>query len=498
MICVSIGRGRHRHMIHEHRHLVEQGAELVELRVDYINGQVNLRRLLHERPSPVIFTCRRAEDGGKWNRSDEERAILMRQAIAEGVEFVDLEEDLASQIPRFGNTKRIISHHDFIRTPDNLESIHQRLCQFDPDIVKIATMAHSPQDNFRILRLVQQTAVSTVGICMGEIGMPSRILAGRFGAPFTFSTFHHERALAPGQLSYHEMKDIYHYDDINADTEIFGVIADPVGHSLSPVLHNTAFQQSGMNRVYVPFRIPCDDLDQFMDNARQLGVRGLSVTIPHKETIIRKLDKVDGAVRGIGAVNTVIFTENGTIGYNTDYRAAMNCVDIAMDIEEANQPLSGSTALMIGAGGVAKAIVYGLKRRGADVVITNRTLQRAEKLAQQFSCQTVRWERRHAVKADLIINGTSIGMHPNVDETPYDKHYLRQGIVVFDTVYNPEQTLLIKEALQHNCKVITGVEMFVRQAARQFYLFTGQESSGELLRDTLKRVTGAVKIQEEQ
>ena len=157
MICVSIGRGRHRHVIAEYRHLVDQGAKLVELRLDYISGEVNLKRLVADRPCPVVITCRRVADGGKFTGTEDQRMLLLRTAIAEGVEYVDLEEDIASSIPRFGRTKRIISLHDFRKTPDDLDEIHGRLCGLDPDIIKICTMANHPHDNLRILELSRRS-----------------------------------------------------------------------------------------------------------------------------------------------------------------------------------------------------------------------------------------------------------------------------------------------------------------------------------------------------
>ena len=207
MICVSIARGRHRQVMAEHRHLVEEGAELVEIRLDYIRRQIDLKRLLRDRACPVIATCRRAEDQGRWEGNEESRQMLLRAAIVEGVEYVDLEADIAGGIPRYGKTKRIVSFHNFRETPDDLEAIHARLASLDADIVKIATMAHEPHDNVRMLQLVRHSKIPTVGICMGEIGTPSRILAGKFGAPFTYATFHHERTLAPGQLSFRQMQD---------------------------------------------------------------------------------------------------------------------------------------------------------------------------------------------------------------------------------------------------------------------------------------------------
>ena len=286
MICVSIGRGRHRSMIAEARHVAEQGAQLVELRLDYIRRAVNIKRLLANRRCPIIATCRREEDGGKWNSSNEDRMTLLRQAIAEGVDYVDLEEDIAGQIPRYGTTKRIISYHNFVETPEDVQSIHKSLCQKDPDIVKIATLAHHPHDNLRLLQLSENSKVPTVAFCMGEQGTPSRLLSGRVGAPFTYATFHEERALAPGQLSYRQMTEMYRYEDINKSTAVFGVVADPVGHSLSPVIHNAAFIDSELDMVYMPFRVPLDELGSFLGDCPDLGIKGLSVTIPHKEEVM--------------------------------------------------------------------------------------------------------------------------------------------------------------------------------------------------------------------
>jgi len=477
-------------MLAEHQHLAEQGAELVELRVDYIARQVQLKRLLADRPCPTIITCRRKSDHGKWEGDENSRLMLLRSAIVEGVEYVDLEDDIAGKIPRYGPTKRIISLHNFRETPDDLDEVYRRLCDLDPDIVKIATMAHSPSDNLRMLKLVQNASIPTVGICMGEIGMPSRILAKRFGAPFTYATFHQERTMAPGQFSYSQMVDIYRYNEINAQTEVYGVIADPVGHSMSPVIHNAAFAHLKMNKVYVPFRVPREDLDAFLFDCADLGVKGLSVTIPHKEEVISHCPVVDDSVHGIGAANTLLFGEQGLQAINSDYNAAMGSLFQALELTATDNILKGKKALVLGAGGVAKALVYGLTRYGADVAIASRTLMRSEDMAKRFKAKAIPWEDRFKQTYDLLINGTPIGMHPEVDNTPYERSHLKAGMVVFDTVYNPERTLLVKEAREIGCRVITGVDMFVRQAAIQFRHFTGEKPPIDLMRDTLRRTIG--------
>jgi 3-dehydroquinate dehydratase/shikimate dehydrogenase len=483
-------------MMAEHQHLAEQGAKMVELRLDYVTGKVNIRRLLAERPQncQVIITCRRKEDGGKWQGTEEARQLLLREAIAEGVDWIDLEEDVASQIRRFGKTKRIISYHNFRKTPEDLRELHERLARHDPDIVKISTMANVPHDNVRMLEMMQESEVPTIGMCMGDIGTPSRILAAKFGAPFTYATFHHERTLAPGQLSFKQMTEIYHYERIGPATNVYGVIADPIGHSLSPHVHNAAFEAKGVDAVYVPFRVPADALGQFMTDAPRMGVKGLSVTIPHKEAIARHLTKVDPAVKSIAAVNTVVFDGAEVIGYNTDYNAAMDCLEMTLgEIGAQPSPLANKRVLVLGAGGVARPIVFGLRKRGATTTIASRTLARAERLAGAFEAKAVDWELRHRSPVDIIINCTPIGMHPNVDETPIHKTFLKPAMLVFDTVYNPESTLLVKDARSRNCLVITGVEMFVRQAMLQFFLFTRKEAPAELMRDVLKRAIGPLK-----
>ncbi len=494
MICVSIARGRHRHVMAEHRHLVEQGAQLVEIRLDYIRRQINLKRLFRERGCPVIVTCRRLEDQGKWEGSEESRLMLLRAAIAEGVEYVDLEADVADKIPLYGKTKRIISLHNFRETPENLEEIHARLARLDADVVKISTMANEPHDNVRMLRLIRNSTVPTVGICMGEIGIPSRILAGKFGAPFTYATFHHERALAPGQLSFGQMKDIYHYDDIRADTRVYGYMADPIGQSIVPLLHNAAFRALGINSVCVPFRVPREYLSSFLHDSQEWDLHGLSVGPPHRDAMLKNLHKLDKAADQIGAVNTVAFHDDrSTFGYNTDHRAAMAGLLRAAGVKSEN-PLSSRRGLVLGAGSVAKAVVYGLRQLGVDVVIASRTFERARELAEATDSRAVEWESRYSVKTDMLLNCTPVGMHPNVDETPYATAQLRRAWLVLDAVYNPEQTLLVKEARLKGCHVVTGVDMLVRQIALQFKVFTNQEPPMEVMRLALKRAIGAAKF----
>jgi len=497
MICVSIGRGRHRHMIAEHKHLADNGVQLVELRVDFIQGPVQMKRLLKDRPCPVIVTCRRDSEGGRWEQSEEARLLLLRTAIVEGADYVDLEDDIAAKVPRYGKTKRIVSHHDFGKTPSDLTLLHKRLAAMDADIVKIATMANHPTDNLRMLELVHASKVPTVGICMGEIGTPTRILAGRAGAPFTFATFQDDRVMAPGQIGWRQMRDVYRYDAITAATRVYGVVADPVAHSLSPVVHNAALAAAGIDAVYVPFRVPAEQFDEFLSNAPRWPLAGLSVTIPHKETVLRHCRRQDDLVKAIGAANTLAFGPDGISAFNTDATAAVESLEAAIAEQELLADGSGmpvKTALVLGAGGAARAVAFGLKRKGIDVTVTSRTAERADKIAAAVGCKAVAWNSRYRLPYDCLVNATPVGMHPNVDETPYEKDHLRPYMIVFDTVYNPENTLLMKEARATGCRTITGVEMFVRQAAIQFRIWHGVDPAPQVMREALKRATASAKI----
>ncbi len=493
MICVTIGRTRHKHMQAEYLHLADIGAGMVEMRLDFIGRTVDLKRLLEDRRCPIVMTCRRKQDGGQWEKTEEERQMLLRSAIVAGVDYVDIEEDIAAKIPRYGRTKRVISLHDFDGTPEDLDQIHARLAKLDADVVKIATMANSFADTIRMLRLVQSSPLPTIGISMGDFGTVTRILGPRFGAPWSYATISTERRIAPGQLSFKQMRDIYRVDKLNAETKLYGVVADPVAHSLSPNVHNAMFEAEGVNCCYVPFRIPSDELPMFVTWCRQFGIGGLSVTIPHKEQMVGLVDQAEAAVSEIGALNTVVFANETATGFNTDYRAAMDCLIDKLAVPgNSSEPFRDMVALVLGAGGAARAIAFGLRQRGATVNITSRTTERAEELARSVGGGVVPWNDRYGARPAIIVNTTPVGMHPNIDETPFDRQHLRREMVVFDTVYNPETTLLIKGAREVGCKTITGVDMFVRQAAYQYKLFTGRDANREVMQKAVQKAISAV------
>lgn len=503
VICAVIGRTRHKMMQIEIQEAAKRGAKMIELRLDFLKKAPDFKRILAARPCPLVATFRRPADGGRWAGTEEERQMLIRQAIVAGFDWVDLETDVADSIRRFGKVKRIVSYHDLDEVPDELEALYERMCAQDPDVVKIAVSPSTTADNIRVLKLLKDAQVPTVAICMGDLGTCTRILGAKFGSPFTYGAFNKERNFAPGILSLQELQRVYHYESIDANTQVFGVIGDPVGHSLSPLIHNRAFQTLGINAVYVPFRVPRGELESFVQHFEVIPVHGYSVTIPHKEQAAKLATDRGPAVDAIGAANTLIHTVANWKAYNTDDSAALESLQASLPPGEDGKPqsLSSRTVLILGAGGVARAIGHGLKREGANLTIANRTYERASALAEELGCKAVDWEARNSVLCDTLINCTSVGMFPNLDESPIHNSVLKPGLLVFDAIYTPETTLLIREAQERGCFVLTGVDMFVRQAAAQFKLFTGRDAPLELMAEAVRRALSPVnyaKVEQEE
>ena len=311
--------------------------------------------------------------------------------------------------------------------------------------------------------------VPTVAIAMGEVGFFTRVLGAKFKAPFTYASFNPDRIFAPGMPSFQTLKRDYHYDEIDDQTEVYAVIGDPIGHSLSPAIHNAAFRHLGLNKVLVPIQIPAGKLESSLEELDWIGIKGFSVTIPHKED-----DGPAARAEGRGGRAHRLVQHDGGRGRQagrlqhrlprgawTRWKTALG----GRPQDEEASPLLDKQVLILGAGGVARSIAFGLSHRGAGVTITNRNDEKATKLAQEVGCRTINWGMRAGTLADMLINCTPVGMHPNVDDTPAPPAAFRPGMLVFDTVYHPENTMFLKLASERGCTTVTGVDMFVRQAA---------------------------------
>lgn len=491
-VLVVIGRTRHKMVVAELQEAVRRGVKFVELRLDFLAKAIDFKRLTPYKQCPWVATLRRPADGGRYGGTEPERQTVLRQAVVSGAfEWVDLETDIAAAVPRFGPVKRLVSYHNLVETPGNLEDVYAKMLTQDADAYKIAVLAQTPDDVVRVLKLQRGAPKPTVAFCMGDVGLPSRFLALKYGAPWIYAAFNKERGIAPGLPSFDEFKTTYPVKSIDRDTRVFGVVGDPVGHSLSPLLHNHVYKRAGVNALYLPFRVPRGTLPQAVEAYAHLPVDGYSVTVPHKEAAAALAREKELNVEITGAANTLVRLPDGKFSAaNTDYAAAVESLKAHLAEQSKDGPavqLSQLSVLLLGAGGAARALAFGLHREGAQLTIAARTYDRAQKLAEEVKCKAVDWHARHSVSFDVLVNCTPVGMHPNVDESPVHFSILKPGVTVFDTIYRPETTLLIREAKTRGCHVVTGVDMFVRQAARQIELFVGVTPDMALMRKITRK-----------
>jgi len=459
-----------------------EAAELVELRIDHLGADA-LEGLVERFRGRCIVTYRAAADGGVDGAvAEADRLALLARAAKDGrVAYVDYELGCEGAAPPAAGraAKLIVSRHDFERTPHakELEQLRAEMESTGADVVKIVTTARAEPDCFGVYHLFEGASAPMIALAMGEYGHASRVICLKLGAEMTFASAAPGRESAPGQISLDDMLGMYRAGEVGRDTALYGVMGDPIAHSMSPAIHNAAFAQLAMDAVYLPFRVT-DDAAEFTRRIfGEVGLQGLSVTIPHKEAVIASLDRVDPVAERMGAVNTVAATEGGLYGTNTDSAAACDSLEAAL-----GGSLEGRRIGVCGAGGAARAIVYGAADRGAEVLIANRTRSRAERLAAETGAAVCGPEELAGAGLDALVNATSVGMAPNRDSCPVADEALREGLVVFDTVYNPLETTLLARARSRGCVTVDGMEMFVGQAAAQFELWTGQAAPGGLMR----------------
>jgi 3-dehydroquinate dehydratase/shikimate dehydrogenase len=491
-VCVCLSAAEASDLFYQADLQVRENTFL-EFRLDYLKNPLSaipgLKRFFEYRPDAVgIAVCRRPAYGGKFRGSLSAEIDVLSKAAAAGCQIVDLELESAEALKaadfdRLHETASLLlSFHDFKRSRD-LDKTLGRMTAFSADFYKLATTATSLHDNVEMLNFLHKHKDdhAMVGLCMGEQGVMSRVLCVRAGAAFTFAAPNQGEPTADGQVSAREMQETYRVDQLDAATRIYGVAANPVRHSLSPALINTAMRRENVNAVYLPLKV--ESLEDLLACVRKIPIHGLSVTMPFKEQILPLLDRSEQLTTATGSCNTVVRSQDGQlIGFNTDIQGILAPV-------EAQLSLSGIDALVIGAGGAARSAIYALKQRGAKVYILNRTPAKAQKLARQFEVNTVKRSDLVKMQFALAINTTPVGMGGSA-ESPLSEKELKSVRCVFDMVYNPAETRLLQMARAQGIPAISGVEMFVHQGARQFEIWTGKPAPVEAMRAAVLRQLG--------
>lgn len=475
MICVPVFGNNDQDILQK---IKKSSADIIEFRADK-SSEFSLKKIISSCKKPIIVTNRKREEGGDFRGNESGRIKLLEDAIDFGADYIDVENSSYSSLKKRGKTKIIVSYHNFSGSSD-LEKNYNEM-KNKGDMLKIVGTAKSLSDNlmaFRLLERAQRDGKKLISFCMGEKGEISRILCMKYGASLTFAK--EGEGTAPGQIDAGIMKKVFRVNSISKNTKVYGLVGNPVAKSKGYLIHNAAFRAQKLNCVYVNFLV--EDVAKFMSDFNGFYA-GLSVTMPHKQEIMKYLDDVEETARQIGAVNTVVVENGRNIGYNTDWIGAVSAI-------EKKTPIEGRDVLMIGCGGAGRAIAFGIKRKKGLLTVADTDMQKAVSLSADVGCGRILPEDSADFDADILINATPIGMHPKVEETPFDKGVFRKGMVVFDAVYNPMRTKMLGEAEKAGCRIISGVEMFINQGIAQYEMWAKKKAPAKIMRrivlDSLK------------
>jgi 3-dehydroquinate dehydratase/shikimate dehydrogenase len=474
-ICIALGFPNVPELLAHAEREYEAGEHFLEFRLDYLpnpmNGGEAIRTFLQKHPDATLMaTCRRHQNHGRFNGSIEEQIRILENAVAAGAAVVDVEIESAENITAHlealrGRAGLLISYHNFSGTPP-LDPVLRRMLRIPADGYKIVTTAKKPSDNVKILSLAREhSKVPLVVLAMGEPGFPSRVLSPAFGGMYTYAAPNAAEGTAAGQVCARQLRNLYRIDKFSKSARIFAVIADPVRHSISPAVHNRAFQSKRCDCVYVPLLVHGAQLKDLIVMAESLPLSGFSVTIPHKQRIIRYLDVVDPLARRVGAVNTVWRKAGKWRGTNTDPLGVT--VPLSKKLR-----LAKSSILIVGNGGAARGAAFALVDAGAKVSLVGRNPDRVRALAKAAGAEPLMKDHLKTKHFDAIVHATPIGMYPHIDQSYFEDEI--PGDIVFDMVYNPIETKLTKLAAQQGKTVIPGIEMFIEQAVQQFEIWTSE------------------------
>ncbi|MCC6857299.1 MAG: shikimate dehydrogenase [Bryobacterales bacterium] len=455
----------------------EAGESFFEFRLDYLPdpaADVGAIRCFRERHPDcmVLATCRRHQNHGRFNGSIEEQLQVLEAAVEAGAAAVDVEiESAEAAVEKLAalrsRARLVLSYHNFECTP-RLEAVVRRMQRIPADGYKIVTTARKPSDNYRVLALPKQhPRMPLVVLAMGEMGFPTRVLSDAFGGLYTYAAPLSTEGTAAGQVCARQLRHVYRVDKFTKNARIYGVIASPVRHTISPAVHNRAFQATRRDAVYLPFQVNPQHLRDFFQFAEELPVAGFSVTIPHKQRVIRYLDAVDPLAKRIGAVNTVWRKLGKWRGTNTDVAGVVG--PLARRLR-----LSRASILIAGNGGAARGAAFALAEAGASLAITGRNPDRVRAFAKICGAEPLTPEQAGQRGFDALVHATPLGMFPQVNECFFEGKIPAE--VVFDMVYNPLETVLLARAREEGKEVIPGLEMFIEQAVRQFEIWTGEKA----------------------
>ncbi len=479
-ICVSLAEKTTEGVVDR---MVDLGriADLFEIRADTISD-LDMLTLLRARTKPLIFTCRSAAEGGQWKESETARRMTLLEAVKRGFDYIDVEyqSEFLDVVVEKSGKGLIVSFHDLQGLPDDLEGLYRKMTARGADIVKIAVTPRSVADVARLTAFARRTGETgekpLIAIAMGSLGVITRVVGGRYGAPFTFASAESGAEAAPGQVPARRMSETYRVRSVTKTTRIYGILGSDVGHSLSPAIHNEGFAARGIDAIYVPLQ--AEAVEPFVAAIPDLDLAGFSVTRPYKTAILKHCLEVEEAAALCGSVNTVVVHDGNLRGSTTDG------IGVTAPLRKLIQ-LKGKNVVILGAGGAARAAAMALRKKGARVTIFARNETKAADMAASVGCAYAPMTDLEKRDWEVLINATPVGSSPASGETPLATHLHRQAAIVFDMVYDPLETRLLREARAAGCRTVSGTEMLLAQAVAQFETWTGVEAPVDVMRSAL-------------
>ena len=489
MICISIYQESRRFALVDMLNASRQ-CDLLEVRLDHFAKDPDVTELLQAKPKPVIFSCRRPQDGGEWDGTEEERQALLRSCIVSGADYVELELDIATKVRKYGETKRVISYTNLESTPDNISEIYAEAQTKNPDVIKLVTRAQTPEEAWPLVQILARPAVPTVVVGLGPSSAMLTMLARRIGAPWTYAALERGMEAYPGQLTVEALKTVYRHQDIGKTTRFVGVIGSGERERVATALLNAALAHLEMPQRCLPLEV--GNIRLFRKVVEAVKLNSVVVDEENRETLHDMIGQYQGAaerMRGVDLIGQQGEQWHGFFGLDRAIVAATN--ETLKQKYGADNSLHGRTFLICGVDRLSQAVAHRLAKNGGLLIVTDRNRAMAAALAQELQCRVIQFEALYSTLHDVLVfagDESPIGSPMAGKEKPLHLGYLRPGMCVVDLEALLRKSTLLREAEKRSCLTVHPVQVLLEQVAQQIKVITGKEVPRQAMQSTLDAV----------
>jgi 3-dehydroquinate dehydratase/shikimate dehydrogenase len=487
MICIAIAQDSRRMALVDMLNAANQ-CDLLEVRLDRFGKPPDIHEVLARKPKPVIFSCRRPQDGGEWRGTEEERLTLLRQCIVSKADYVEIELDVADQIRKFPPAKRVICYTNLQKTPRDIAQIYAQAQTKNPDIIKLVTLARTPEEAWPLVQILSKPSVPTVVVGLGKPGIMLSILGKKIGAPWTYAALEKGMEAYPDQPTVRELSTVYHYPAIERSTRFIGVTGFGAREYATVAALNAVLASLGLPMRCLPLGLGSVPLFRKVMDAVKFA--GVIVDEAHREEILAIASERDPATEEAGAADLLLAKEKNWHAHNTTSQAAFEALEELMRARAPSEkPLQGRVVMVVGANASARTIGLGLKLRGAVLIIASKDRAAGNKLAQILECRSIQFEALYSNMHDVLVvcdqekepGQTS----EHAGEPAVHAGYLKSSMFVMDVTPGIQKSPLLHDAKQRGCAVVSPRQLLEAQLRMQARLITGQDVPSDLIQQSL-------------